>query len=220
MAMDNDNDLNIQIWQLPRRFDAVVWYARWQHEHALDYSRLYIPTIGPSLAHVVVNASPEKDLLAATNNPFDKPWRLQRDTNAWYPHSDHIESFQAWKERRDLDVNNASVAWILTLPQEIWLPMAVALLDGSLASKNVYSSFVVLALGSGNQKLLSHIQEHHLDELHYQVYCEEMIRGLCWLKNKNVVEFKQWVALLKSKSWTPRILSRIPNSVHAELLEC
>ena len=196
----------ISTWQLPRRFDAVVWFVRIQRENpsSLGQVRLLVPQMGPALLQTADDALFSKEALGENGELL-----LSSGVYSWHGHNAYLESLSHWLSRHPPDwPASASLTWILCLHRDAWLAVAQTWLSAENTSRSVKSAWLILALGSADNNLLSLIPEDAYEHVHAQIYADEAIRGLQWLEVSRPNELSSWLSALTKKPFFKMIWSR------------
>ena len=114
------NMVLVDVHQLSRRFDALVWFVRLQRlEYDLNRFRCVIPISGPSTVETLPDSTAITSVLEGYTN--SAPATLV----PWQSHLDYQETLSSWQKRHSLQwTSSASISWILALSRPSWLAMA------------------------------------------------------------------------------------------------
>lgn len=175
---------------LPRRFDAVEWFARLQ---------LYRPEFLNSIAVDIPTSGPSRILVPSTFSGsipgLERPHVYDKVASTMGPaHAQYIESFLAWQARSHGNFGTLSISWILSLNREAWFSWMKLHLP--LSNAYVKSSWITLALTTFDIELLRNFEESDLQAMHSRVYYEAFLRGLdC---TSMYAPMSDWMAALQS----------------------
>lgn len=198
----------IQVWQLPRRFDAVTWFVRLQRENPnlLHHVRLSIPQTGPSLLQVQEGTSAVQKQLGFSGETF-----FGSGLFPWHGHDAYLENLGSWTSRHAPNwPATAAITWVLCLHREAWLALASTWLPKEETSWVVKSAWLTLALGSADVELLGVIPDDAYEPLHSQVYADEVLRSLNWLEKAKPGQLDEWLQAFSKRSFFKTIWSRLP----------
>ena len=198
----------VQVWQLPRRFDAVTWFVRLQRENPdfLNHIRVSIPQTGPSLLQVQDGTKLVQSQLGPTGETL-----LGSGIFPWHGHSAYLENLGHWSERHAPEwLASAAITWVLCLHRDAWLAIAGAWLPKEDTTWLVKSAWLTLALGSADSDLLALVPDDAYDNMHAPVYSDETARALRWLQASHPSEQRTWLETLAKRSFFKNIWSRLP----------
>lgn len=208
----------IERWQLARRFDAIVWFVRFQRENPnwLEAFRVCIPGTGPALIGVSKNAIDSRKIHAQLGCTGEK--LLSTSVEMWHPHAFYLEDLSDWRARNSQQwLNEASISWVLSLHRDAWLAVARTQLQESATLPVVRSAWLVLALASADKNLLHWIPETTYLELHVQVYADAMEQSLIWMINHKPEMIAEWLSIIQKRLFFKPLWSRIGFSVREDL---
>lgn len=207
----------VLVWQLPRRFDAVTWFVRFQREdpHLLRNIRLSIPVAGPSLLQVQEGTTLVQEQLGITGEI-----QLGSGIFPWHGHDAYLENLGHWTARHAPDwPATAAITWLLCLHRDAWLAVASIWLPKEETLWTVKSAWLTLALASADLDLLSLIPDQAYDNMHSQVYTDEFVRGLRWLDAAYPQNMPAWLAAIARRSFFRTLWGRAPLEYRLSLEE-
>lgn len=208
------NTVLVDVHQLSRRFDALVWFVRLQRlEYDLNRFRCVIPISGPSTVETLPDSTAITSVLEGYTNAA--PATLV----PWHSQLDYQETLSSWQKRHSLQwTSSASISWILALSRPSWLAMAQIGLQDPLTTWQVQSAWLNLALGSMDTELLSLFKDEAYEPFHAQVYADYLAEGFRWCAKYHPHELPAFLSELKKRSFYAVLVSRLPPSLRSELL--
>ena len=212
------NLTKVTVWQLPRRFDALTWFVRWQRENNsfLDSVHLHIPMVGPSVIEIPQTAP--KQIASQLGSTGEVS--LGVIDKAWHPHSDYLEPLTHWSARQlnsGALLAQGSITWLLSLHREAWLALAATRLREIDTSLSVKSAWLVLALGSTDADLLAAVPDDAFYTSHSQIYADELTRGIQYLEAHAPKQLYPWLTLLAKRTFFKDLWPRVPVTYRSDL---
>ena len=198
--------VSIDVYALPRRFDALVWYARLQRWH-YDLAHFFceIPVVGQ--AHIEVLQSSRR--IATTLDAV-----LPHSTTTaydWCSLQHYQEPLPDWKQRHPpVWLASASISWILSLARSSWLALARTSLQSPQTTWQVRSAWLVLALGALDIELLTMVNDDCYVPLHVKIYADYLSEGLTCASTHHLADTTLFMAVLQSRSFGATLISRLP----------